>query len=91
MASSKWLSFVIVQLVLGFVNAVDVTVDLDYSTYIGTAQSGGTGVTEWLGIRYAAAPVGDLRFMRPQDPVVETTPQVASEVCMHILFYFGEY
>ncbi|KAI3392679.1 hypothetical protein diail_5319 [Diaporthe ilicicola] len=57
--------------------AVDVTVGLDYSTYIGTAQSG-TGVTEWLGIRFAAPPLGDLRFARPQDPPVVSTPQPAN-------------
>lgn len=60
--------------------AVDVTVSLNYSTYIGTAQSGGTGVTQWLGIRYAAPPVEDLRFARPQDPPVVTTPQAATAV-----------
>ncbi|POS68541.1 cholinesterase [Diaporthe helianthi] len=57
--------------------AVDPTVSLDYSTYIGTPQSG-TGVTEWLGIRYAAPPLGDLRFARPQDPPVVSTPQPAN-------------
>lgn len=61
--------------------AVDQTVSLDYSTYIGTAQSG-TGVTEWLGIRYAAPPLGDLRFARPQDPAVVETPQPANQVCL---------
>lgn len=61
--------------------AVGVTVSLDYSTYIGTAQSG-TGVTEWLGIRYAAPPLGDLRFVRAQDPPVVSTPQPANQVCL---------
>lgn len=59
--------------------AVDVTVNLNYSSYIGTAQAG-TGVTQWLGLRYAAPPLGDLRFLPPQDPVVVTTPQVANQV-----------
>ena len=61
------------------VGAVDVTVSLNYSTYIGTAQAG-TGVTQWLGIRYAAPPLGDLRFMPPQDPPVVSTPQSADQV-----------
>lgn len=65
------------------VQAVDVTVSLDYSTYIGTAQAG-TGVTEWLGIRYAAPPLGDLRFARPQDPAVVDTPQPANQVCLSL-------
>jgi hypothetical protein len=63
--------------------AVDPTVSLDYSTYIGTEQSG-TGVTEWLGIRYAAPPLGDLRFARPQDPAVVSTPQPANQVCLTV-------
>ncbi|KAK7715997.1 hypothetical protein SLS63_011174 [Diaporthe eres] len=64
--------------------AVDVTVSLDYSTYIGTAQAS-TGVTEWLGLRFAAPPLGDLRFARPQDPAVVSTPQPANthgKVCL---------
>lgn len=60
--------------------AVDVTVGLDYATYVGTAQTGGTGVTQWLGIRYAAPPVGDLRFARPQDPPVVNATQPANAV-----------
>lgn len=60
--------------------AVDPTVQLNYSTYVGTAQTGGTGVTQWLGIRYAAPPLGELRFKRPQDPVVNTTTQIADQV-----------
>lgn len=67
-------------LLLAPAGAVDVTVNLNYSTYVGTAQTGGTGVSEWLGIRYAAPPVGDLRFKRPQDPVVNTTTQMANQV-----------
>lgn len=56
--------------------AVDVAVYLNYSTYIGTAQAE-TGVTQWLGIRYAAPPLGELRFMPPEDPPVISTPQSA--------------
>lgn len=70
---------------LPLICAVDVTVDLDYSTYIGTAQGGGTGVTEWLGIRYAAPPLGSLRFVPPQDPLVVETPQPANQVRFCIL------
>ncbi|KUI74433.1 Cholinesterase [Cytospora mali] len=60
------------------VGAVDLTVALNYSTYIGTGQAA-TGVTQWLGIRYAAPPLGDLRFMPPQDPPVVSTPQLADQ------------
>lgn len=69
----------LLAVVLPQVGAVDVTVGLNYSTYIGTAQSG-TGVTQWLGIRYAAPPLGSLRFARPQDPPVVRTPQPAHAV-----------
>ncbi|KAK7899778.1 hypothetical protein LTR67_003523 [Exophiala xenobiotica] len=48
------------------VTAITATVDLSYATYEGLAHS--NGITQWLGMRYAAAPVGDLRFAAPQDP-----------------------
>jgi hypothetical protein len=48
------------------VAAVDSYVHLDYSSYNGVALP--NGVTQWLGIRYAAPPLGDLRFAAPQDP-----------------------
>lgn len=41
-------------------------VELDYAAFQGTALS--NGVTQWLGMRYAAPPTGDLRFAAPQDP-----------------------
>lgn len=58
--------------------AVDPTVKLSYATYQGTAQS--NGVTKWLGIRYAAPPLGDLRFAAPQDPLKESATVVADQV-----------
>lgn len=47
--------------------------------YAGTANVT-TGVTKWLGIRYAAPPVGDLRFMPPQDAPCQTGVQNATQV-----------
>ncbi|RAL07457.1 putative triacylglycerol lipase [Aspergillus homomorphus CBS 101889] len=44
----------------------NVTVDLGYSQYRGQALA--NGIVQWLGIRYAAPPVGSLRFAAPQDP-----------------------
>ena len=41
-------------------------VDLGYTSYRGQALS--SGITQWLGMRYAAKPVGDLRFRAPVDP-----------------------
>jgi acetylcholinesterase len=45
--------------------AISTTVDLGYSQYQGyTAE----GVNQWLGIRFAAPPTGDLRWRAPQPP-----------------------
>ncbi|KAM5506867.1 hypothetical protein McanMca71_001772 [Microsporum canis] len=51
-------------------------VELDYAKYLGIP--GGYGVTSWLGIRYAAPPVGQLRFAAPQDPMKESGIQRAN-------------
>lgn len=42
-------------------------VDLGYARYQGQKLKG--GITQTLGIRYAAPPVGNLRFAAPQDPI----------------------
>lgn len=51
----------------GLARAVQPVVNLDYSSYRGTSLP--NGVTQWLGIRYAAPPLGDLRFAAPQAPL----------------------
>jgi acetylcholinesterase len=51
------------------------TVDLGYSKYKGV--EGSDGVSYWRGIRYAAPPIGDLRFRAPRDPI-STGKQVLS-------------
>ncbi|EJU04779.1 alpha/beta-hydrolase [Dacryopinax primogenitus] len=56
---------------LPLVDAVDPLVKLNYITYRGVARS--TGVTEWLGIRYAAPPLGELRWRAPQAPLNNET------------------
>ncbi|WEW58497.1 hypothetical protein PRK78_003965 [Emydomyces testavorans] len=50
--------------------------DLGYAKYQGVPDP--HGVTSWLGMRYAAPPVGKLRFAAPQDPVKENNVQVAN-------------
>lgn len=54
------------------------TVNLDYASYKGVKQS--NGITQWLGMRYAAPPVGNLRFAAPQDPPVVDGVQRADKV-----------
>ena len=41
-------------------------VDLGYAKYQGKTLP--NGIDQWLGMRYAAPPTGDLRFAAPQDP-----------------------
>lgn len=52
-------------------------VDLGYSVYEGTAQN--NGQNQFLGIRFAAPPLGDLRFRRPHSPLNTTGVQPAKE------------
>ncbi|KAL4752663.1 hypothetical protein BDW72DRAFT_61178 [Aspergillus terricola var. indicus] len=68
--------------------ARDVVVDLGYARYRGETLS--NGVAQWLGIRYAAPPVGSLRFAAPQDPEDEHEVQDASQhgpVCIRASKY----
>ncbi|KAJ6121794.1 Carboxylesterase type B [Penicillium capsulatum] len=51
-------------------------VDLEYSKYRGSTAN---GISKFLGLRYAAPPVGDLRFAAPQDPPTTTGIQSATE------------
>ena len=53
-------------------------VDLGYSRYQGNNFQ--HGVSQWLGMRYAEAPLGELRFAAPQDPPYNNTLQSASKV-----------
>lgn len=54
-------------------------VNLPYASYNGFVNTS-NGVTEWLGMRYAAAPVGNLRFAAPQDPPTVSGVQDATKV-----------
>ena len=62
---------------------VDIIVDLGYSQYRGKTFSDGT--SSWFGMRYAAAPVGQLRFAPPQDPARTSTIQAADSVSMELV------
>ncbi|KAF2009465.1 carboxylesterase type B [Aaosphaeria arxii CBS 175.79] len=59
-------------------NASDaVTVDLGYEIYQG-ASNATTGLNVFQGIRYAAAPVGSLRWQEPQTPVTNRNSVIAA-------------
>ena len=60
--------------------AVSPLVDLGYSKYQGVDY--GNGISSWLGMRYAAPPVGDMRFRAPADPVRTRGVQAADKVRM---------
>ena len=57
--------------------AVHPIVDLGYAQYRGNNSS---GVASWLGIRYAATPIGRLRFAAPQPP----KPQKGVQSGLHV-------
>ena len=64
--------------------AVDPLVDLSYATYKGVALA--NGVSQWLGLRYASPPLGELRFRAPLDPPTNKTVQPADEVSHDALY-----
>ena len=70
--------------------AVEQVVNLGYASYQGASLS--NGITQWLGMRYAAAPVGNLRFAAPQDPPpvdgVQSAYQVALETSVRIWYSY---
>ena len=75
--------FFLIALYIPFVLCVSPLVDLGYTKLQGVA--GLPGTTQWLGIRYAAAPIGQLRFANPQEPpstegVVDSTKVCTIEI-----------
>lgn len=56
-------------------------IDLGYAKYRGVRLD--AGVDQFLGMRFAQAPLGNLRFRAPQDPTQEKDIQDASQV-IHI-------
>jgi hypothetical protein len=60
------------------VGDINLSVDLGYSKYNGSNVS--DDISQWLGIRYAAAPNGTLRFRAPEDPPVDLRTYAANTV-----------
>lgn len=56
--------------------AVMSQVDLNYASYQGSILP--VGITQWLGMRYAAPPIGNLRFRAPADVPIEEGIQQAT-------------
>jgi len=69
-----------ISLFLGLALGANTTVvDLGYAQYYGNEWPR-TGVKEYLGIAYAAPPLGNLRWRAPVLPVTNRTPQNATVV-----------
>ncbi|KAK9772845.1 putative Carboxylic ester hydrolase [Seiridium cardinale] len=69
----RWLVFSALFIVC---EAVLSTVTIGCNSYTGVNNS--LGVTQWLGVRYAAPPLGNLRFSPPQDPPCSSINQSAA-------------
>jgi len=61
-----WVAFASASNVYNLEKRASLQVDLGYSIYEGQYTA---GLNLWQGIRYAAPPVGSLRFQKPQPPV----------------------
>jgi hypothetical protein len=59
-------------------SGTDTIVDLGYSKYRGRAFNDRT--SQWLGVRYAAAPIGQLRFAATRNPRPTNQVQPAVKV-----------
>jgi hypothetical protein len=57
-------------------------VDLGYTRYQGDSYP--NGISQWLGIRYAQPPLGDLRFAAPQNVTPNNALQMATQVCANL-------
>ncbi|KAF2753850.1 triacylglycerol lipase-like protein [Pseudovirgaria hyperparasitica] len=77
--SFTWLVFAVFAAICHAVGThrLSPEVDLGYATYRGEHLP--IGVTQFLGMRYAAPPLGDLRFRAPHEPVAEAGVQDATQ------------
>jgi carboxylesterase type B len=61
-------------------NRASLQVDLGYSIYQGQYTA---GLNLWQGIRYAAPPIGSLRFQKPQPPVQNRSAVMQANSLLH--------
>ena len=54
------------------------TIDLGYTKVQGLSYPG--GISQWLGVRYAQPPIGNLRFAEPQNVTANSTLQMVTQV-----------
>lgn len=74
-------------LLASLVFAIESLVELDYTSYNGTALP--NGISQWLGVRFAKPPLGELRFAAPEDPVQNATVQQAKRVSNSSAYTFS--
>ena len=53
-------------------------IDLGYTTVQGLSYPG--GISQWLGVRYAQPPVGNLRFVEPHNVTANSSVQMVTQV-----------
>ena len=66
---------------------ISTLVDLGYTKYQGVGLA--AGVNQYLGLRFAAPPLGNLRFRAPADPLRNETTQNAFQVCNFLPLIWG--
>lgn len=59
-------------------STADLQVDLGYAVYEGVSNES-IGINYWKGIRYAAPPIGELRWQAPQAPLINRTNVISAE------------
>jgi cholinesterase len=79
----RWLALLacsfLSHLVIAAATNKSLTVDTECNKYTGLLNEEDE-IVRWLGIRYAAPPIGDLRFAPPKDPSCADGVQLANEV-----------
>ena len=59
-------------------------IDLGYTTVQGLSYPG--GISQWLGVRYAQPPLGNLRFAEPQNVTADANVQMVTHVSLRLVY-----